>query len=374
MPMNARPQYMNRSGGSSTEHTLHEATGRGGTDSLNAASLPSDVSRFIGAALGAGDIGLVIDSDSRRKRLEKQLIARGFNVSLAVQQGRFISMDAADLLAKLRRNGAIDRTRFLDIVGSLISWSTNRAKDASAPIAIYDGMIGALHAAGDASSADQLETLWCHIARQHPLRVRAAVLSEPGSMLRENDRAYLREIAGEVDSDAPACSQVDFNEYGRIKQELQDKDQKLVRAEAARDEFLTVAAHELKTPISVLLGFAQLLLRDSQRKREIPPDRLESSIAAVELQCRKLKFLISRLFETIQIGASRIQLTLERTDLVEVVRAAVAAPRGDTTHTIYYDGPESLMALIDPIRLEHAIINLIDNSIEFSPAGGSIQV
>ena len=170
------------------------------------------------------------------------------------------------------------------------------------------------------------------------------------------------------------CCISDITAIGQMERELVDKGQRLRDAEAARDEFLTVAAHELRTPIAVLLGFTQLLLRDMRRKRGLTIEHLESSLTNIEQQGQKLKHLVSRLLETTQLGESTLPFELEKTDLVKVIRAVIAAPRGETTHIITYDGLESLEVMIDPIRIEHVIVNLIDNSIKFSPNGGTISV
>ncbi len=170
------------------------------------------------------------------------------------------------------------------------------------------------------------------------------------------------------------CYIYDITEVGRMERELVDKGQRLLHAEAARDEFLAVAAHELKTPIAVLLGFTQLLLRDMRRKRGLTYEHLESSLGVIEQQSFKLKNLVSRLLETTQLGASKLPLELKRIDLAKLIRDAIATPRDEIAHTITYDGPESLEVMIDPSRMGHVIMNLVDNSIKFSPDGGNISI
>lgn len=147
----------------------------------------------------------------------------------------------------------------------------------------------------------------------------------------------------------------------------------LQRAIEARDAFLSVAAHELKTPITSLRGFAQLLLRDIKAKRDIAPQHLDAALSSIELQTGKLTRLISRLLDTAQIEAGKLRIEPETTDIASIVRSLLAQ-QGSIDHTFVYDGPEHLEVLVDPIRFEQVITNLLNNAIKFSPHGGTVTV
>jgi PAS domain S-box-containing protein len=144
------------------------------------------------------------------------------------------------------------------------------------------------------------------------------------------------------------------------------------QAVRARDEFLSVASHELKTPISALLAMAQLARRRLDRAGQVDQARVYEFLDHMYWQADRLSRLGTQLLDTSRIKAGRLVLQPERTDLVELVRAvagATAQPR-----TIVVHAPERLVAEVDPLRLEQVVRNLIDNAIKYSPDGGPIEV
>jgi signal transduction histidine kinase len=144
---------------------------------------------------------------------------------------------------------------------------------------------------------------------------------------------------------------------------------------AARDEFLSVAAHELKTPVTSLRGYAQLLLRQLNRGNEIPPDRLRSGLASIDRQTWRLSALISQLLDTSRIHSGELAVRTSSTDIVELVADLVEHARTlSDAHEITVDVQQPLVAEIDSLRIEQVLTNLIENAIKFSPAGGLIAI
>jgi signal transduction histidine kinase len=147
------------------------------------------------------------------------------------------------------------------------------------------------------------------------------------------------------------------------------------RAEEARDEFLSVAAHELKTPLTSLRGFAQLLSMQMEGGR--PPDarRLAQALDVIDRQSEKLSLLVSQLLDVSRLQAGRLALDRKRTDLVGIVRHVLEAAQPRTRgHALRLHAPRALTATVDPIRLEQVLTNLVDNAIKYSPAGGPVDV
>jgi signal transduction histidine kinase len=145
------------------------------------------------------------------------------------------------------------------------------------------------------------------------------------------------------------------------------------RAEEARDEFLSVAAHELKTPLTSLKGFVQVLLRQAERGKAADPGRLTRSLRTIDEQSQKLARLVTQLLDVSRIDAGRLGLETRRTELVRLVKDAVARTRS-ARRALSLRVPASLTAWADPLRLEQVLTNLLENAIKFSPEGSPVEV
>ena len=149
-------------------------------------------------------------------------------------------------------------------------------------------------------------------------------------------------------------------------------------AEAAvkvRDEFMSIAAHELKTPVTSLQGYAQLMLRELGKTGSVDPVRLARSMERIEQQSRRLTKLTDQLLNVSRLQSGKLTLFREETVLCSLVGRIV----GDTIHS----HPQRLVqfcdrgggeAYIDPMRIEQVLVNLIDNAIKFSPADSRVEV
>ena len=143
---------------------------------------------------------------------------------------------------------------------------------------------------------------------------------------------------------------------------------------AFRDEFLSVAAHELKTPITSLRGFAQLTLR-ALAAGEVDRPRLVKALGVVDNQAEKLSRLVSQLLDVSRIESGRLALNCRDTELRELVADVVAnAQRQTDQHALLLHGPGDVRVRADPLRIEQVMTNLLDNAIKFSPQGGPVDV
>jgi PAS domain S-box-containing protein len=141
----------------------------------------------------------------------------------------------------------------------------------------------------------------------------------------------------------------------------------------ARDDFLSIASHELKTPLTSLKLHVQSLLRDPavQQMRSTT-----QKLSAVERQTARLGGLIETLLDVSRITSGRLALELESVDLAELVRDISAGVKDELARagcTLHVEAPDSLVGTWDRLRLEQVVSNLLLNASKYG-AGHPIEV
>jgi DNA-binding CsgD family transcriptional regulator/PAS domain-containing protein len=121
------------------------------------------VSEFVGSTLRDGDAAIVIATPTHRRAFEAALTASG--IELAATVGRYLALDAAELLEKLIVNGAPDAARFRDTVGVLIEHASADGRQ----VRVFGEMVALLWSAGDLASTIALESLWNDREASHQL-------------------------------------------------------------------------------------------------------------------------------------------------------------------------------------------------------------
>jgi len=158
------------------------------------------------------------------------------------------------------------------------------------------------------------------------------------------------------------------NEELRLHQEREIA--ALQELDRQKDEFLSVAAHELKTPITSLLGFAQILLQQQEKRRPVDPERSSRALSTIVRQAHKLTALVSQLLDISRLEGGGLTLERQCVDLVGIVGEVAAAARlGAAQREIDVQAPPRAEAFVDPLRIEQVVTNLVGNAIRYSPAG-----
>ncbi|HEX8823616.1 MAG TPA: ATP-binding protein [Archangium sp.] len=159
-------------------------------------------------------------------------------------------------------------------------------------------------------------------------------------------------------------------ERGRLYREEQE-------AVRRRDDFLSIAAHELKTPLTSLqLHIQGLMSQVRQGGERMTPERLGAKLESANLQTQRMGKLVNELLDISRIAQGQMLGKLEDVDLVQVVRGVVERSReslGRAECELRLNLPSSLVGHWDAMRLEQVVLNLLTNASKYG-AGRPIEI
>ena len=151
----------------------------------------------------------------------------------------------------------------------------------------------------------------------------------------------------------------------------------LKEAEYLKDEFVGIVAHELRTPLAALKGFADMLLVQTARGRGLAlAEWQREALEEIKLATARLVTLTEELLDVTRLQAGRLLLQRTPTNMVPLVQRVVMLLQQTTTRhrlEVRTTQPE-LLADIDPGRIEQVLTNLIGNAIKYSPQGGPVTI
>ena len=186
--------------------------------------------------------------------------------------------------------------------------------------------------------------------------------------LAAGDRSARVEVGGLSETATLGAA---FNEMADdLEQEASHRDQ----LDRLKDEFVLTASHELRSPLTSVQGFAELLMLESD---SLTPKQVET-VEIILDNCRHLVRLLNDLLDLARSDAGRLAVTPKPTEVAPLIDDAARTMRAQTEA-----GKQTLTQQIDPDlpsidveagRIRQVLVNLLTNAHEYSPEGASIEV
>ncbi|MDE3113594.1 MAG: HAMP domain-containing histidine kinase, partial [Chloroflexota bacterium] len=160
---------------------------------------------------------------------------------------------------------------------------------------------------------------------------------------------------------------------------------RLQELDELKSQFLSIASHELRTPITAVSGFAQLALRGVRERLSATTlddeawsgelQRLTRQLTIIQDQSAKLGRLVRELLDVSRIQSGRLEFAFAECDLADVARGVMEqAQMTSPQHRFELTSSGGTTIVGDRDHLEQVIANLLDNAVKYSPAGGPVVV
>ena len=182
--------------------------------------------------------------------------------------------------------------------------------------------------------------------------------------------------------DLLARQAADYLERKRVeeeREELLEREHELRQtaeeANRLKDEFLAIMSHELRNPLNVILGYAELLLRSEEVRSSVHLRRMADAVKRNAVAQSKL---IRDLLDLSRLRSGKLELNRETVSPVVSIDNAIETVREDAAAKnirIEVEAvDEAMFVEADPVRLEQVIWNLLNNAVKFTPRDGRIAV
>ena len=300
-------------------------------------------------------------------------LIRNETFDLVLTDLRLDDFDGMDVLAAARR-------RSPDTIGIVL---TGYASLESAVKALREGAYDYMLKPAD------VEELRATVARGIERRRLGQQLRERITDLEAANRTINELNEGLQDRIAKATSdlQARVRELDTARTELQQSYEKLQELDKLKSQFLSIASHELKTPITAMSGFVQIAVRRIKRRMGAGrPDETDwkkeeetllEQLEVVQRQTGKLARLVDELLDVSRIESGRLELRLGDVDLPELLAEVMRRHQLMATKhelRLHYEPELKLAVHGDRDHLEQVMNNLIGNAMKYSPEGGPIDV
>ena len=163
------------------------------------------------------------------------------------------------------------------------------------------------------------------------------------------------------------------DELGQLAQSFNDLLDRLDQSFERQRRFVADASHELRTPVAILFGEADVTLAQANRT----PEEYRESLSILRGEARRLKHIVEDLFTLARADAGQHPLMLTDFYLDELVTECsrnVRTLAGAKQIALHCNAPKEILIHADEGLLRRMIMNLLDNAIKYTPSGGSVTI
>jgi signal transduction histidine kinase len=156
--------------------------------------------------------------------------------------------------------------------------------------------------------------------------------------------------------------------------DLQKANKELQRLDRIKTSFFSVVNHEMRTPLTAIIGYSELLLNDKILLTDLQSDMLHRVLD----NSQRLVDLVNNLLDISRLEEGKLRLELQAMDVTTIVDRAITAvkPMAEQKHiSIFVDVPGTLLNVYgDSTRVDQILVNLLSNAVKYTPDTGSVTI
>ena len=357
---------------------------------------------YVVEGLRADETCVVIATKNHLRLLRKSLAADAVDTDGAVERGQLLLLDAHDTLQSFMKDEMPDPKLYRKVIGGLMGKLQQRGR----PIRAYGEMVAILWNRGNQNAMLRLEELWNELAKTYDFMLlcgyplAAFGQSDHGEAFAAITHRHTQVIPAESYTRV-ADPQEHYRSIALLQQKAQSLDhemnireqavkacldseikayvlaaeqERLLQLNQAKDEFISIASHQLRTPATGVKQYVGMLLEGYFG--ELSPDQFQYLSKAYDSNERQIK-VINDLLLIAKVDAGNIHLSSEEYDLSRLIADVIEEQRSEIARrgqSIKLEVPASLPAYIDPQYMRMVIENLVSNASKYSTDGKVITI
>jgi signal transduction histidine kinase len=166
-----------------------------------------------------------------------------------------------------------------------------------------------------------------------------------------------------------------YEENQEIVNELTQTNQKLKEIDSTKDEFISMASHQLRTPLTSMKGYVSMVLEGEFGEIN---DQQKAMLQQAFDSSQRMVYLISDLLNVSRLRTGKFNITRSETDLSEIVDSEIKQlmPNAQNRKVrLYYTKPLNFPSVwLDETKTRQVIMNFMDNALYYTPAGGRVDI
>ena len=185
-------------------------------------------------------------------------------------------------------------------------------------------------------------------------------------------RATRKIAAGEYSERVPVSNR--FDEISELSQSINYMTEEIARTDRVKNDFISTVSHELRTPLTAIKGWTETLIEINESEDQT----LRDGLKVILNESERLYLMVEELLDFSRMESGRMTLRRQKLDVLAELEEAVVVLRDRAARegkTISFESPEQPAVVDgDPDRIKQVFVNVIDNALKYTQAGGRIRV